>query len=160
MIFHSVDEGFIYYLLCIIHKTLLSPKYIFLSHFFFTNFRAWRSPKTMRSAAQLATHCWLDEDVRLGGIRNNGIISNLMDPLGAHIWPLEMNQIQNIDTASCATSVQTNIDSVKSIAVSRLSAAILHSRFINNVPVGNVPLNMRKIVLEKDIRSVRHTSII
>ena len=114
----------------------------------------WRSPKTMRSAAQLATWCWLDEEVRLGGVRNDGVITNMMDPLGRHIWPSNSIQIpmNDSDSSSSNATAATHTDASKSIAISRLSAAILHSRFSNNIPMGNVPGNMRKLVLEKDMR--------
>ena len=115
--------------------------------------RAWRSPKTMRSAAQLSIYCWLDEEVRLDGVREDGVISNIMDPLGEHCWPVDATQVPPAESISSLASVQTGTDTLsKSLAVSRLSAAILHSRFSNDIPLGNVPLNMRKIVLEKDIR--------
>ena len=53
--------------------------------------RLWKSPKTMRTAAQLATHCWLDEEVRLDGARvpGQGVVCNLIDPLGNHVWPID-----------------------------------------------------------------------
>ena len=112
----------------------------------------WRSPKTMRSAAQLATCCWLDEEVRLGVVRNDGVITNMMDPLGQHIYPTNPVEIPMNDNDSSSSFAGTHTDASKSIAISRLSAAILHSRFSNNIPIGNVPLNMRKLVLEKDMR--------
>eukprot|EP00596_Hydrurales_sp_CCMP1899_P003438 CAMPEP_0119047960 /NCGR_PEP_ID=MMETSP1177-20130426/56021_1 /TAXON_ID=2985 /ORGANISM="Ochromonas sp, Strain CCMP1899" /LENGTH=864 /DNA_ID=CAMNT_0007023211 /DNA_START=1185 /DNA_END=3779 /DNA_ORIENTATION=+ len=114
---------------------------------------AWRSPKTMRSAAQLATHCWLDEEVRLDGVRVDGVIGNIMDPLGNHIWPDQQTQIPvGYENMSSASSVIT--DGSASFAVSRLSAAILHSRFNTNIPQGGVVLSMRNLVLEKDMRGV------
>ena len=107
----------------------------------------------MRSAAQLSIYCWLDEEVRLDGVREDGVISNIMDPLGEHCWPVDATQVPPAESISSVASVQTGTDTLsKSLAVSRLSAAILHSRFSNDIPLGNVPLNMRKIVLEKDIR--------
>ena len=106
----------------------------------------------MRSAAQLAACCWLDEEVRLGVARDDGVITNIMDPFGKHIWPVDLVQVPVADNASSASSVQTHTDASKSIAISRLSAAILHSRFSNDIPAGNVSLSMRKLVLEKDIR--------
>lgn len=56
-------------------------------------FHSWRSSKTMRSAAQLICHGWIDEEYRLNCYRDmNGIICNLFDPLGQFIssvyyWP-------------------------------------------------------------------------
>ncbi len=49
---------------------------------------AWRSPKTLRSAAQVLCHCWLDEEVRLHGERlENGVICDVYHPFGNHQWP-------------------------------------------------------------------------
>jgi hypothetical protein len=47
---------------------------------------AWRSPKTLRSAAQILCHGWLDEEARVIGVKRlNGIVSDLSRPLGFQI---------------------------------------------------------------------------
>ena len=121
----------------------------------------------MRSAIQLATHCWLDEEVRLGGVRSNGIISNILDPLGSHNDPspgvgtgtmvgtgvgisMELIPLPNMSVSTASFGAETS----RSLAVSRLSAAILQSRFSDSIPLGNVPLHMRHSALEKDTRCV------
>ena len=45
----------------------------------------------MRSAAQIATHCWLDEEVRLNASRvsGRGVICNMFNPMGNHAWPID-----------------------------------------------------------------------
>merc|ERR1711871_1615884 len=49
---------------------------------------AWRSNRTMRSAAQIICHCWLDEEIRLGVCRDRtGLLANIFDPLKSHAWP-------------------------------------------------------------------------
>jgi hypothetical protein len=50
---------------------------------------SWRSAKTLRSASQLICHAWLDEEARLNSERkeSNGIICDLLNPLGNHFWP-------------------------------------------------------------------------
>jgi hypothetical protein len=111
----------------------------------------------MRSAVQLATHCWLDEEVRLGGVRGGGVITNILDPLGGHNWPApglglppSAEAIPLISFSMSTASLGT--ETSRSLAVSRLSAAILHSRVTDGIPVGNVPLSVRHAVLESDIR--------
>ena len=106
---------------------------------------AWRSQKTMRSAAQLVCHCWQDEEVRLGGMRENGVIANILDPLGCHNWP---DDRQN---PVMGDSVSSNADTVKSIAVSRLANAILASK---QLTYGSVPTEVRTLALEKDTRII------
>ncbi len=51
---------------------------------------SWRSGKTLRSASQLICHAWLDEEARLNAERkdSNGIICDLLNPLGNQQWPL------------------------------------------------------------------------
>ena len=119
--------------------------------------KLWRSPKTMRSAAQIAAHCWLDEEVRLDGARvpGKGVICNLFTPLSNHLWPVDtvVQVLPGGETNSSASSVTTEV-SAKSLAVTRLATAIFQSRFNNNLAKGNVPLDMRNKVLEKDIRGV------
>jgi hypothetical protein len=90
----------------------------------------------------------------LDGVRIEGVIVNIMDPLGNHIWPAHSaSQIpMGYENVSSASSVAT--EGSVSFAVSRLSAAILHSRFNTNIPQGGVVLSMRNLVLEKDMRGV------
>lgn len=123
----------------------------------------------MRSAAQLAIHCWLDEELRLGVVRVDGVISNIENPLGGHevlgggsgsllyadvrngsvphSLPLPSPPSSLPESMTCVAT-----DTSRSSAVTRLSAAILRSRFIDNICLGSVPLHVRTAVLEKDIR--------
>ena len=57
--------------------------------FFFSSSRGGR-PKSMRTAAQIFAHCWLDEEARLDVSRGkDGIISNIEEPLKNHDWPVD-----------------------------------------------------------------------
>lgn len=106
---------------------------------------AWRSQKTMRSAAQLLCHCWQDEEVRLGCVRENGVIANILDPLGDHSWPDDRR------APVMGDSVSSNNDTVRSIAVSRLANAIIASK---QLTLGSVPTEVRSLALEKDTRII------
>ena len=152
----------------------------------------------MRSAAQLVINCWLDEELRLGVVRVDGVISNIESPLGEHdlhshaeglgphnlqfadmhrcsyLLPLPLSLPHSISpsaTSPASLSISSSIhppllhpeevmnavatdsnSNHRSSAVSRLSAAILQSRFIDHISLGNVPLHIRSAVLEKDIR--------
>jgi hypothetical protein len=114
---------------------------------------AWRSPKTMRSAAQLVAHCWLDEESRLDGVRLNGIVGNIFDPLGNHKWPVDLFTQITGDSISIGSEITGGDMSVKgqSLAVTRLANAILASK---NITHGAVPMDIRSQVLEKDTRVI------
>lgn len=114
---------------------------------------AWRSPKTMRSAAQLVAHCWLDEESRLDGVRLNGIVGNIFDPLGNHKWPIDLFTQITGDSISVGSEITGGDMTIKgqSLAVTRLANAILASK---NITQGAVPMDIRSQVLEKDTRVI------
>ncbi len=106
---------------------------------------AWRSPKTMRPAAQLIAHCWLDEEARLGVQREQGILNNINDPLQCHAWPIDTVSQEPGQSLSSEGSLTLGN---KSLAVSRLSDAISKARMVN----GLVPSQLREEVLQTDTR--------
>jgi len=109
--------------------------------------QAWRSRKTMRSSAQILAHCWLDEEVRLDGVRERGVLANLTDPLGNHSWPID----PRIPTLTNDNGGGTSEDSGRSLTVNKLAAAIAQGR---NVGLGSVPMQIRGQVLETDVRVI------
>jgi len=112
-----------------------------------TFLHAWRSPKTMRPAAQVIAHCWLDEEARLGVTREQGILNNIGDPLQCHEWPVATNlQEPGLSLSSDGSMTIGN----KSLAVTRLSDAISKARVVNGI----VPGALREEVLEKDTRGI------
>lgn len=112
-----------------------------------TFLHAWRSPKTMRPAAQVFAHCWLDEEARLGVKRDQGILNNIGDPLQCHEWPTATNLQE--PGASLSSDGSMTIGN-KSLAVTRLSEAISKARVVNGI----VPGQLREDVLEKDTRGI------
>lgn len=111
---------------------------------------AWRSGKTMRSAAQIITHCWLDEEARLDARRPLGILGNVLDSLGNHNWPDDkINQ-------TMGESVSSNMETVRSYAVSKLANALIASKALlgANDMLGLIPMDIRASVLEKDSRVI------
>jgi len=108
-----------------------------------TFLHAWRSPKSMRPATQIFTHCWLDEEVRLDASREKGVLCNIYEPLGTHKWPIDT--ITQHDGESLSS-----VGSSKSIAVARLADAISISRSAHGV----VPTKIRLQVLDKDMRGI------
>lgn len=109
---------------------------------------AWRSPKSMRTAAQIFAHCWLDEEARLNTSRGkDGIITNIEEPLKNHDWPVDTITQAPGESVSSEGSLTLG---VKSMTVTRLSEAISHSR----VNYGVVPQHLRDEVLSKDTRCI------
>jgi len=108
---------------------------------------AWRSPKTMRPAAQVIAHCWVDEEARLGVKREQGILNNIGDPLQCHEWPVATNLQKPGQSLSSDGSMTLGN---KSLAVTRLSEAISKARVVN----GMVPGALREEVLERDTRGI------
>jgi hypothetical protein len=109
---------------------------------------AWRSPKSMRTAAQLFAHCWLDEESRLNVARGkDGVIVNVEEPLKNHEWPVDTVSQQPGESVSSDGSLTL---AAKSTTVARLSEAINQSRQV----FGLVPEKLRSDVLSKDTRCV------
>jgi len=85
---------------------------------------AWRSHKTMRSIGQLLAHCWMDEEVRIGCLRDkDGVICNIWNALGDHTWPVPEDSGSVLLTESGAPSPDG-----RSSTVARLNTAILAAR--------------------------------
>lgn len=113
--------------------------------------QAWRSRKTLRSSAQILAHCWLDEECRLDGRRDKGVLANLQHPLGNHSWPIDPRIPTSTDGQAVPMGGNGELDAVRSLTVTKLASAILEGR---NVAHGSVPMNIRGQVLEKDIRAI------
>lgn len=103
---------------------------------------AWRSAKTMRSAAQIFCHCYIDEEARLNCSRENGVINNLWNPLGNHAWPPDIT----VPPPNFAANGGN-----ESLAVTRLTNAILASRNVNS---NGMTDSVRDHVLQKDVRGI------
>jgi hypothetical protein len=148
---------------------------LFLNRLLVTYANAWRSPKTLRSAAQLLCHCWLDEEARLDCERKErGIICDIWNPLGNHNWPVD-NSVPPAaplgSTASLATSsgflfdaegstavasMTLNNNNNKSLIATKLATAILASR---NTSQSNLPVEVCNQVLERDTRGIISASL-
>lgn len=97
----------------------------------------WKSLQTLRSFARLLCAAWIDEEMRLGCIRPDGIIVDLDHPLGSHVWDAT-------DTHSAALSLPA-----QSPAFARLNEALQASRV---VPDGQPHSN--DLHPQRDIRCV------
>lgn len=121
---------------------------------------AWRSPKTLRSAAQILCHCWMDEEARVvGEKRKDGIISDLSHPLG-HQEPNSPTPTNpEVDVGSPRDSVASSSignyfaevanNATTSITVSKLATAILAGR---NATQTNLPIDICTQALDRDSR--------
>jgi hypothetical protein len=117
---------------------------------------AWRSGKSMRSAPKLIAHAWVDEEVRLDGKRDKGgVLCNLSDPLGSHVWPTleaDLAKVQGPNGELQTSQFSTRAPLLSSsMSVSRLAEAINASKSMDH---NSVPLNVRGKVLETDFRGV------
>ena len=109
---------------------------------------AWRSHKTMRSIGQLLAHCWMDEEVRIGCLRDkDGVICNLWNALGDHTWPVPPEQAKKI------LQEETSMPSPdgRSSTVARLNTAILAARAGS---VGASLVALRQEAQKADLRCV------
>eukprot|EP01031_Cornospumella_fuschlensis_P039468 gene39468-48048_t len=127
----------------LLSNLLLNPKLIV-----FVN--VWRSSKTLRSAAQLLCHAWMDEEARLQSERKEqGVICDLFHPLQNQAWPLEESE-KNIILLQ--RSYAGNKDTFnQSVTVNKLATAILAGR---NAIQTNLPLDTCHKALECDQRVV------
>lgn len=109
---------------------------------------AWRSHKTMRSVGQLLAHCWMDEEVRVGCMRGaDGVICNIWNALGNHIWPVAPTDHiigQDLEYGT----VQGD---VRSSTVTKLNTAILEARQGSS---SRIQKQVRTKALRTDIRGV------
>ncbi len=107
---------------------------------------AWRSHKTMRSIGQILCHCWMDEEIRVGNVRDpDGVICNLWNVLGGHLWPKLRGGVTAYDDDSSMGSIATE----KSATVMKLSTAIMASRM---GVYGKALAKIRSHVPECDLR--------
>lgn len=129
------------HILRVLTDLLINPKLVIFAN-------CWRSSKTLRSAAQLLCHAWLDEETRLEAERPaEGIINNLFDPLGQHHWPVseaEQPLLGFHNDGYHNTFTQ-------SVTVSKLASAILAGR---SAVQTNLPIQIANNALESDSRSV------
>lgn len=122
-----------------------------------TLINCWRSSKTLRSAAQILCHGWLDEESRLNADRNQdrGIICDLFHPLGNHHWPLADYEVPIVGFSNPSGEnphYYVGKDSVvlsQSVTVNKLTNAILASR---NAIQTNIPAHICLRALESDSR--------
>lgn len=108
---------------------------------------AWRSHKTMRSIGQLLAHCWMDEEVRIGCLRDkDGVICNIWNALGDHTWPVS-------EDASNALLEESGTGSPdgRSSTVARLNTAILAARVGSS---GASLVALREKAQQSDMRCV------
>ena len=119
---------------------------------------AWRSNSTLRSAAQLFCHCWMDEEVRLDSQRReNGVICDIWNPLGNQMWPFEDDdKIDALTLAFTSTDPLLNksstlAPSAKSMTVTKLATAILAAR---NATQSNLPTAICDKALQRDTRII------
>jgi hypothetical protein len=119
---------------------------------------AWRSCSSLRSAAQVLCHCWLDEEVRLDSQRReNGVICDVWNPLGNQKWPTEDGEerkdldgeVMNSKTLTNATN--SNTANLKSMTVTKLASAILAGR---NATQSNLPTDICDKALQRDTRII------
>ena len=125
---------------------------------------AWRSGKTLRSAAQVLCHCWLDEEMRLNSARGeNGVICDIWNPLGNQQWPKEDHEMTMDDKTallmrenSSKSLIESQVNDNKSFTVTKLATAILTSR---NIKQCNLPFAVCDKALAKDTRNVIASSL-
>lgn len=117
---------------------------------------AWRSFRTVRSIGQLLAHCWMDEEVRLNCVRgSDGVICNLWNILGNHSWPAEILPPDTVFSDTGEMIVQSSstsqLETVQSQTVKRLSSAILASRAGSTTQIQS---SVRTKVLALDLRGI------
>lgn len=116
-------------------------------------FKSWKSSKTLRTCVQLLCHGWLDEELRLHSIRQNGVISNLWDPLHIQDWPT------NVSIDYMRESLSTSsLSEVMPLAVSRLNKAInmSHDYNINSQNNDNMILHSSSINMRNPLDTSHH----
>ncbi len=110
----------------------------------------WRSSKTLRSAAQVLAHAFMDEEARLGSERKErGVICDLFHPLQNQQWPLTESE-KNITLLTRAQPGSKDIFT-QSVTVNKLATAILAGR---NALQTNLPVELCMKALECDQRIV------
>ena len=109
---------------------------------------AWRSSHTMRSAAQLICHCWLDEEARIGCSRiEEGVLTNLFDALNKQTWP-ETDSFQKFPTVLDGDSLT---DSTLTKNTFLTAKVIQHTE---KLEPGSIPYDIRVNAMKSDTRCV------
>lgn len=134
----------------------------------------WRSSKTLRSAAQILCHAWLDEEARIiGEKRLHGIIKDLEHPLGNKVsnynqqsndndHMIDVQLASGLNSPTPSSSIESSIpglyfselannNTTNSITVTKLASAILAGR---NAKQTNLPVDICTQALERDSRVV------
>lgn len=110
---------------------------------------AWRSHKTMRSIGQVLAHCWMDEEARIGCLRDkDGVICNLWNALGDHTWPVPDGLAGDGPGQEDGSGGGQD---AKSSSVARLNTAILAARAGSS---GASLVALREKALASDLRCV------
>jgi hypothetical protein len=114
---------------------------------------AWRSARTMRPAAQIITHSWMDEESRLHVARDEGVVCNIFDPLGDHAWPEpELGARTQQDTASTVSALapdgQLGAPTLNKTIEEMSETLAMAGRS------GTVPSKVRSEALERDTRGI------
>ena len=117
-------------------------------------FKSWRSGKTMRYAVKLLVDCWLDEEVRLSVHRKEGVLENIMYPLGPQL-------LSTVDRLG--VDLRDDSSTSKSFRTDRISLAVISSRKVDSLP-GRIPYNIREDLYQNDLRcliacAIRHLYI-
>lgn len=116
---------------------------------------AWRSHKTMRSIGQLLAHCWMDEEVRTGCLRDkDGVICNLWNALGDHTWPVPSDEDPSqfpLEDGAGPEGCSGEGSDGRSSTVAKLNTAILAARVGSS---GASLIALRRKAQESDLRCV------
>lgn len=108
----------------------------------------WRSSKTLRSAAQVLCHAWMDEEARLNSERKaDGVICDLLNPLGNHEWPRSEAEIPLVGFNNDGF----NNTYSQSLTVTKLATAILAGR---SAVQTNLPVDICIEAMRNDSRSI------
>jgi hypothetical protein len=143
---------------------------------------SWRSSRTMRSVSQLLAHAWMDEEVRRGVARDNGLICNIWNPLNGHSWAVDPKMkemlrlkspprsakpavsagnslLSSIETSTIGNGSHPSIDAtdenetnMRQSLVERLATAVIMNR--KDTAGSRVPANLRNEAAERDMRGV------
>ena len=119
---------------------------------------AWRSNRTMRSAAQIMCHCWLDEEMRLAIPRDgSGLLANVFNPLKSHAWPnISGPQVFPSAAESVGGSSFHSAEKIGTVDQSVITSDIkTHKHHVQaKIEPGNVPNAVRQEALSVDTRVV------
>ena len=114
-------------------------------------FKCWRSAKTMRYAAKLLIDCWLDEEIRLGVKREDGVLMNIMSPLGPQKWATV--------EATSGLELQEESSASRSFLSSRVTTAVMNNRTLASGP-GSIPASYLEEFQHRDLRCLIATALV